>query len=188
MAKTNEEEVVRVLAFLASLYPRFELTKPTIRAYVQILEDIPAETLRAAAKELGSTSTFFPAAAELRQAAFNLMEQAQGIPSAYEAWEQVLGQFQGRRQELHPLALKAINQIGGLTRFGQSQVDQEASWRARFVSAYEALVDRERTRARRLPSVAETVKRLEGGRAADVQAALGEVAGRLRANGEGGDG
>lgn len=185
VGEKKKQEIFKTLAFLAALYPKFELEKQTVQAYTEILADIPAETLRAAAKELGSSATFFPAAAELRQAAFDLMEQAQGIPSAYEAWEQVLRQFQGRRQELHPLALRAINQIGGLGAFGASQIDQEASWRARFVSAYEALVDQERTQARRLPDVAETVKRLEDGR---VRGQIQEVAGRLRAGGENGDG
>lgn len=182
-SKPSEKEIVKVLAFLAALYPKYELTKATIQAYVQILADIPAETLQAAAKQLGSTSTFFPAAAELRQAAFDLMEQAQGIPTAYDAWEQVLSQFRGGRQEMHPLAQEAIDQLGGLRAFGGSQRDQEASWRARFVSAYEALVDRERVQTRMLPDVAETVERLGDGR---VQGHIGDVAGRLRSGGENG--
>lgn len=140
----DRREIIKILAFLAALYPRFELTEASIDAYSLILADIPADLLEAAAKDLGSRATFFPAAAELRRAAYDLIERSQQMPTAYEAWRQVKSQFAGRREELHPLAVQAISSLGGLRAFGQSQVDDEPSWRARLIAAYEIMAERQR--------------------------------------------
>lgn len=182
--KQQVEKVGKTLVFLAALYPKFDLTEATIKAYTVILGDLPGDVLQAAAQDIGSRSTFFPAAAEIRTAAMDLMQQAQEIPSPYEAWQQVKSQFAGRRLEMHPLAEQAINSLGGLRAFGNSQESQEASWRARFVDAYEILVRRQERDRAMLPAVAGQVERLKlsaGGKAnGDVQRAIAATAGALR--------
>jgi hypothetical protein len=151
---SNQQAIIEALAFLGALYPRFELTEPTIKAYTQILADVPPDLLHAAAKELGSRNTFFPAAAELRRAAFDLVERSQDMPSAYEAWRQIKARFGGRSaDDVHPLAMKAIDSLGGLRAFGQSQIDDEPTWRARFIMAYDILAKREREQVTMLPEV-----------------------------------
>jgi hypothetical protein len=158
-----EKRVTRALSFLAALYPNFKLTSATIKAYTKILGDLDGALLEAAAADAGSRSTFFPSAAELRRAAFDLVEQAQEAPSAYEAWQQVQSQFRGRCLELHPMARKAIDSLGGLRAFGQSQLEEEPSWRARFIQAYDILAARERRQREHLPEIATYVKQLGDG-------------------------
>ena len=58
------EDTTKTCAFLAALYPRFNLTAATIKAYHVILADVPADALTAAAEKLGGEATFFPAPAE----------------------------------------------------------------------------------------------------------------------------
>lgn len=185
----NNKAIAQVLAFLAALYPRFELTKATIQAYTEVLEDIPPDMLRAAAKDLGSRSTFFPAAAELRRAAFDLAERAQGLPSAYEAWQQIKSQVGGRALEMHPLALEAINALGGLASFRQSDISVEASWRARFIDAYDILAQRQRRERETLPQIAAYVDSLQlpagNNDGHEARQAIAETAQSLMSNGRG---
>ena len=156
--------VAEVLAFLAALYPQFKLTRATIHAYEEVLGDIPPELLKAAARHVGSRSAFFPAAAELRQAVFELGIINRGVPTGYEAWQQVKGQFNGRRPALHPLARRALERLGGLEAFGQSALRDEPSWRARFLEAYEQLLEQEEVARRMLPQVRAMVEMLPPGR------------------------
>lgn len=190
MSETNGNKVAQVLAFLAALYPKFTLTKATVTAYTQILEDIPADLLQAAAKDLGSRSTFFPAAAEIRQAAFDLRERAAGLPSAYDAWAEVLHacRHYGARQRpefSHPLIAKAIEGVGGYQHLCYST--DHAADRARFVDAYEGLFKRHRTEERTLPQIASYVQQQlasGNGRPALMQEQVERVTRKLRAANE----
>ncbi len=159
------EEVTKALMYLAALYPRFVLTEPTIKAYQTILKDLSPELIEKAVEDLGANSTFFPAAAEIRRAAFDLVDQSQGIPSASEAWGQVKGIYADVRQlRLHPLAIEAVNSLGGLSAFGQSSLDAEASWRARFIQAYDVLAKRKRREMDMLPGVRLYADKLAAGK------------------------
>lgn len=170
MRTENEKAIARILRFLAALYPRYELNENTIAAYVSILSDLPAELIKAAAQDLGGRSTFFPAAAELRSAAFELLEMKAGLPTAYDAWGEVVQQMHAVgswRQPTfsHELIERSVKAIGGWRMLCIS--DNPAADRARFVAAYETYVNRERTDMRMLPGVKTIMERLDGGPAAD---------------------
>lgn len=160
---TTLAEVARILGGLAVLYPRYTLTEATITAYHRILEDLPVELLDAAAAHLGAESTFFPAAAELRKAAFALLEQAQAVPSAWDAWEEVMKSFGpcGRYrapQWRHPLIGRAVDAIGGYVALCDST--NTPADRARFIQAYEALLRRAQDELRMLPRVRRLVQQI----------------------------
>ena len=171
------KEVTKSLMYLAALYPRFVLTDPTIKAYHSILEDLSPELINKAVEDLGANSTFFPAAAEIRRAAFDLIDQAQGLPSASEAWGQVKGVYADVKQDkMHPLTIEAINSLGGIHAYGQANIDAEASWRARFVQAYDVIAKRKRRNMDMLPSVRQFADKLAAGK---VDGEIKELASKL---------
>ena len=173
----NLTEVARALGVLAALYPRYTLSKATVTAYHAILGDIPADLLDRAALHAGSQKTFFPAAAELRAAAFELMEQAHGVPGAWEAWAEVCKSFgpYGRcriPQWSHPLIKQAVDAIGGYIALCDSE--NATADRARFVQAYEALLSRAQKDARMLPEVRQMVRHIASGEVKQLEALVGE--------------
>lgn len=85
MATNNE--VGRVLALLATAFPRFELKKDTVSVYTQLLADLPTNLLEAAALRCATDLTFFPSVHELREAAVSLEAEAVGLPEVWEAWD-----------------------------------------------------------------------------------------------------
>ncbi len=160
----NEQAIIKTLGYLAMLFPNFELSEPVVAAYLTILGDLPAEMVQRAAQQLGTEKrAFFPAAGEIRQAAFDLEETAEDIPSAYEAWGQVKGTIPG----CHPLTSQAMKALGGWNAWGQSDISDEMSWRARFIGAYETLLKRERDQQRMLPGVRDYVAKLKEGKVQD---------------------
>jgi hypothetical protein len=160
----NDKQIAKTLGYLAMLYPSFKLEKPIIDAYLTILRDLPANQVQQAAEHLGTQArAFFPSAGEIRQAVFELHEAAEEIPSSYEAWGQVKGTVPG----YHPLTKKALDSLGGQRAWGQSNIDDEMSWRARFISAYEVLLRRERDQQRMLPGVRDYVEQLKAGKVND---------------------
>ncbi len=159
------KEVTKSLMYLAALYPRFTLTEPSIKAYHSILKDLEPELIDRAVADLGASNTFFPAAAEIRRAAFDLIEQSQGLPSATEAWGQVKAAYSDvTHTKIHDQTIEAMNSLGGLSAYGQSNMDAEVSWRARFIQAYEILSARKRRNMDMLPSVRQYADNLAAGK------------------------
>lgn len=166
----TKQDVFKTLTFLAALYPRFKLTPETGNSYAVILADIPADRLQQAAVHLGSTNTFFPSAAELRHAVFDLTELAHGVPTAGQAWAETCEMFSKGFSRYrppadddwsNPLVKDALRAIGGWRYLCESE--NLTADRARFIQAYQALVKRAQTETRMLPDVRESVERLASG-------------------------
>ncbi len=176
------KEVTKSLMYLAALYPRFVLTEPSIKAYHSILKDLSPKLINQAVEDLGASHTFFPAAAEIRRAAFDLIEQAQGIPDAIDAWGQVKATYSDvTHVKMHALTIEAMDSLGGFGAYGQSNIDAEASWRARFIQAYEILGARKRRNMDMLPSVRRYVDKLAAGK---VDGEIKELTAKLTTNSE----
>ncbi len=88
----NKNQVAKIILLLSTLpnYPDRE-TELMVEAYHIVLKDIDWETLQAATAQYLSTGTFFPAPGQLRQTVLELRLRASGIPTAAEAWADVLG-------------------------------------------------------------------------------------------------
>lgn len=71
----TESEIGSTLAFLAATYPRYQLTKDTVRAYAMGLDDIPAAALEVGARELAKSSKWFPTLSELREMALQYADR-----------------------------------------------------------------------------------------------------------------
>ncbi len=158
------EQTAKILGGLAILYPRFNLTRETIHAYHRILGDLPADLLDAAALEIGRNNTFFPAAAELRKAAFNLTRVADDTPNAQDAWAMVkkaigaIGYPGGMPDHFPPIVKKAVEGMGGWKSLCMSE--NNMSDRARFVESFNAYSAREQNMAEMLPQVRAMLPRL----------------------------
>jgi len=137
------------------------------RAYHLILGDLDADLLLKAALGIVGTNTFYPAAGELRRAYFDLLDQAAGIPDAFQAWAEVKalsrrGYWSNRPPTVgsvsHPRVWAALDGIGGWRAFCTSTND--TADRARYIQAYQAYTKRDQYHERMLPGVMETAKRL----------------------------
>ena len=150
---TPTKELFKTMAVLGAAYPNFEVQETTGEVYFKLLEDIPAETLERAALEHIARSKFFPTIAELRQAAFDLLEASSPLPEGHEAWQAVLAEVErvghaGSPEFDSPLIAKAVGTLGWRTICLSDNVAVE---RAHFMQVYSGLVAKERDQLRRLP-------------------------------------
>ncbi len=158
----NEQKILETLGYLSMLFPNFQMKPAIAAAYLTILRDLSAESVSRAAQQLGTERrAFMPSAGEIRQTAFDLHEQAEGVLSAYEAWGQIVGGSPG----YDPLTKQAYEMIGGNQAWGVSNDPaHEAAFRHRFIAAYEDLVKRVRHQHRMLPDTRLYVDKLVDGR------------------------
>ena len=159
----TEIETLRVLKILGDVYPSFQLSSSAIEVYVRLLADIPSLILEQSALDHISRSTFFPSIAELRSAAFSIIEAVDPIPTEYEAWSEVQSEIHrvGHRdppQFDNPLTAQVVEQLGW--RYLCLSENPVAD-RAHFVQAYQALGERQRSSARRLQMVTEFITALK---------------------------
>lgn len=148
----NKQEVFEVLTMLAAAYPRYKLVKETIQAYSILLQDLDPEELRTAAMDCASKRDFYPSVHELRQAVVEIRRQTNRVPTAYEAWSQVLAAGTGSRKVVeegqegwiivekkylfsHPLVEQVARMLGWPASFPGG--DTEMADRAHFLKAYD---------------------------------------------------
>jgi len=170
---TTLVELGNILGTLMASYPAFtnklgkEERKDMFRAYHLILGDLDANLLLKAALGLVGTATFYPSAGELRRAYFDLLDTANNIPDAYQAWAEVKALFRRGYSRMRPptaesvthsRVLAALEGIGGWLALCSSEND--VADRARYIQAYETYTKREQYTERMLPGVMETAKRL----------------------------
>lgn len=152
----TNKEIGEIVAMLSAAYPRFKPTPETLKTYTLMLKDIPGDALQAAALKCAASGTFFPSVHELRQAVSEIRRKAGGVPSAYEAWEEVSTKpmaevhrrLTGEYDEVnrvyfieeikttwaHPLVEKVARQLGWPRSFPGENPGVD---RAHFFKAYE---------------------------------------------------
>lgn len=146
------EEAGNLIARLAALYPRQELAPETLAGYVRYILDLDASEASDAVDEWVATERFFPTISEIREVAAMRRLNA---PAPAEAWLQC----HGGQAPKHPLALKALQAIGG--QWAVRTSENPEFLRRDFVDTYTALVQsavREQTvapivRAAALPEI-----------------------------------
>lgn len=175
----TKDEVYEVLAMLGATYPRFTPTSDTVKVYYQLLRDFTQEELRAAALHCATTKDFFPSVREIREAVADLRCRAQKVPTAYEAWQDVLksgkgsvrygeegddGQYyivEKQYDWLHPVVLHVAEQLGYPTYF-PDRTNLMAD-RAHYYKAYQSAIDGLMVEQTLLPEVRDFVGRIEAG-------------------------
>jgi len=92
---STRKDIAKILGYMKLAFPNYspDVTSPinTVDVLLDLLGDIPAETLklavRAACAEAGRA--FAPAVGEMREAVLKLSVSALGIPNEFEAWAEV---------------------------------------------------------------------------------------------------
>lgn len=153
----NPIEVAEVVALISSAYPNFNATKETVGVYYETLQDLPVDLLRAAVLQCVAEDgrKFAPSIGEIRGAATEIRKTMAGVPSSYQAWEEVRMQMvdvgsYGSPTFTHPLIEKAVKSLGWRNL---CMSEDQVSDRARFISAYEQFTDRASKDDMRLPQV-----------------------------------
>lgn len=178
----TQSEVSEVLAMLAVTYPRYQIGKDTARVYYQLLKDIPADEMKAAASICATTKTFFPSVHELRFAVADLRKRLSDIPDAYEAWEDILKAGNGRTawieeteegavihhgeyQFKHPIVKVVAQRLGWPDGFPLD--DNIMADRAHYLKAYESAMNKAVNESVELPEVREYLDSAREQRALD---------------------
>jgi hypothetical protein len=181
------KEVVNML-FLAPLANKpkplpgqsdLDMMAATTKLYAMTLMDIDNNLLMAAVIQyLASGEKWFPAPVDLRKTAVSLMNRADKRPSSFEAWAEVKRAIRSR-EPLSPMTERAMNLLGGLAEFGASDIDDESSWRARFIQAYEQLEQRQVEDTMMLPAIAGYIEKRRELGGQSVAGLIGEAGGKL---------
>ena len=161
----TEIETLSVLKILGDVYPRHQLSSSAVEVYVRLLADIPGLLLEQAALDHIGRSTFFPAIAELRAAAFNIIEAAHPMPGGYEAWSEVQAEirrvgYAGVPNFSNPITAQVVEQFGW--RYLCLSENPVAD-RAHFVQAYRDLAACRRDSDHRLTIITRFIARLQSG-------------------------
>jgi hypothetical protein len=158
----SNKKVIEVLGIFALSFPRTEVKPGMSKIWYSLLQDIPDEILEAAAKQVIAENTFFPSLAEVRNKALLLMAGVNGIPSAGEAWEEVISNCRSSHYEnwSHPLIEKAYLIIGK-SYWRVMLTDEEMATRAHFIKIYDNLVSREAEQTKLLPEVKAASERYQ---------------------------
>lgn len=141
---------------LMQIWPKEPASPERIELYQRLTADIPDDVLMAAALQVIATHRFFPAIAELRDAALALLPRQSGLPTAGEAWAEVCQQIRrtgsyGQPEFSTPLIGRAVDSMGGWKMLCMSEDPMPD--RAHFFRVYEALAQRATAQAKMLPEV-----------------------------------
>ena len=152
MDDQNRTRIIATLAPLSAVFPNWKPSPEAIGVYAIALGELDPELLTATVLSLlADPLEFMPTPGSIRAKAFELKAIQDGDPEPYAAWHQVMGTWNGRGDELHPLVKEAANMIGGVDHIGYS--DNSAAERARFLAAYDEVIQKRRFWNRQLPQV-----------------------------------
>lgn len=151
------KDIARMTMELSASYPNWNVTALTNEVYYQDLKDIPADELLLAARHCRSEAgrKFAPSVGEIRGAVMELRRASMNIPSAYDAWQEVLrvisdvGSY-GSPEWSSPLIEKVVNSLGWRNL---CMSENQVSDRARFLEAYEQLSNRAEKETMLIPEV-----------------------------------
>lgn len=178
----NTQTIMQVLAEIRILYPMmFDVNEERAAVWSLYLRDLPDDLLLAALKHYVATAkdNYPPSVPALRHAAAQLQRKAAGVPTAFEAWEDLLEVGDGKprsrisdqldetgrpiiehvtRSFRHPLVETVARQLG----WPKFPGDNPEADRAHFVKAYDAAVNKAMDEERELPEVRAWIEQSRG--------------------------
>lgn len=160
---TEQKEIAKIVMMIAAAYPNFNLSEMTVEVYFQVLKDVPADLLKAATMQAISEPgrKFAPSVGEIRGSVAEIIRRSSGMPSSYEAWQEVLYQARktghaGKPDFSHPMVHKVV-QIFGWRELCLSE--NSVADRARFIDAYEQISSKDLIETMTLPDVKNYIDR-----------------------------
>ena len=174
---------------LKAAYPRFVTDADTVRIWAVYLSDLDNKLLMTAIRKFISSSThaFPPSIPEIRHAATQVKIEISDVPTAFEAWEDVLKAGNGWKYETgtnpdgsywiekhpyqfrHPLVEEVVKRFGFPDRFPSG--DDDMADRAHFYKAYESAMSKATRAETQVPAVTAYIED-ERGKRDDARAAL----------------
>ena len=150
-------DIDQIINMFEAAFPNFKPRELTREVYWQTLQDIPSDELKAAVLHCVTESgrAFAPSIGEIRGAVSDLRRAASNVPSAYDGWQEVCHQMRdtgsyGVPAFSSPLIERVVKNLGWRNLcLSENQVAD----RARFVQAYEQLMERATTEDMMLPEV-----------------------------------
>ena len=163
------QEANRLVAVAVAAYPSMQDRDlaMTARVWERALADLPLAVVERAVLKLIMTRMFFPAVAEIREAAESLLNK--GHPTPEEAWGEVMPQLNPYRAPHYsdPLIHRAVQAVGYLSICMSEHLGVE---RAHFLQIYQAFLRRADDTATN-----ESIEKIAG----PAKELLLQVAGRL---------
>lgn len=172
------QDIAGVVALInATGYAGFEPTEWTLEVYRVTLQDLERDWLMGATLEAIAEPgrKFAPTPGDIRLCAWNILRRRQGLPDAFQAWEEVRRAFRSHGKDKFPefsslLIVEAVRSLGWRS---MCESENEVSERARFLECYKEVQQRAVENEMRLPAV----KALIGGDSSQVNALLQSLAG-----------
>jgi hypothetical protein len=151
----NSQTISQAIKEIKAAYPRFVIEDKTVKIWAVYLADLPDDLLMTAVRKFISSSShaFPPSIPEIRHTATQIRAEIQGMPSPYEAWDDLLRAGNGWAYETgenpdgstwferheyqfrHPLVQEVARRLGWPGRFPDGEND--VADRAHFFKAYE---------------------------------------------------
>ena len=162
------ETISQMLKEIQAAYPNWKADANSVKIWAVYLADMDDELLVTAIRKFISSAdhAFPPSIPEIRKSAAELVRQIQGVPSAYEAWEDLQAAGRGTRKKVmenneivtieymwaHPLVKVVAARLGWPDRFPGS-VEQEMADRSHYIRAYEQAIAEASTQQTQLPQI-----------------------------------
>lgn len=172
-----------VVKTISAAYPRFDVDATAANVWMSFLADIPDDLLMAAVARFISSADhpFPPSIPEIRAQATDIRREVVGVPTAFEAWEEVINMPAPRTTRLmrdgvwvEPEDAVWKNEVVGIVaaRLGwpkrfPSGSDEMAD-RAHFVKAYDAEVRKRLQTETQVPLVTKYIEQEKSKRLLDV--------------------
>lgn len=168
----SELDTLKAIAPLQLAYTN-ELSEERMDFYVEMLKDIPAESLGKAVRQIIYTSKFLPSIAEIRSYAIDTVKVENGTkePDADEAWGEVQRAIRAvgymkTPSFSNPVVADAVRSLGWQD-ICTTPADDTGILRAQFRRAYEAALGRQKQRELHqavgvIPAKEPQIKILEG--------------------------
>lgn len=169
----SNQTIQAVLKTIRAAYPgRFEIAEDSVKVWASFVQDIDDELLYAAVARFVSSAdhAFPPSIPEIRRAATDIRSEVIGVPTAWEAWAEVLkaplpstvrpfrdGAFHepDEYQWSHEIVGKVARQLGWHRRqFPGTNLEAD---RAHWVRAYDSAVQKMLKAETQLPLVTQYI-------------------------------
>lgn len=185
----TRDEVKAVIAYMRGAFPNYHPDLDggvnAVDVMSDLLGDLPSDTLLVAVKSCCAQAgrQFAPSAGEIRGEAVRLHAKASGVPSASDAWGEVVAQMRltgsyRRPTFTHPLVEKIVERFGWRTL---CQSDNTIADRAHFLKLYESALHDAEADAAELPIVTTYIDQTRQIASGEICALAGRLTKRIPA-------
>lgn len=165
----TRDEVITLIQTIIVMYPasKVRTDQLTVSVWHEMLHDLPGEVVSAATKRMCATLKYPPSIADIRENVAQATREAQGAPTAGEAWAKVrkaaswYGYYRPdeARKALGDEIWRAVEMVGGWREVCEGE---GAIISAQFERRYNGMVQQELNRVQIPAAVNEDMRRLIG--------------------------